>query len=109
MSKKEICSIFFKQLRKKPCFTLCSILKNDIELYPLTWKNFYRILSAKARTAHRIAHFCFVKKDVYIRMIMPRRPHIKQALVLTVCDYVLMLVNTNFVKGKEILGGKAQC
>lgn len=42
-------------------------------------------------------------------MKMSRRPHIKQALVLTVCDDVLILANTSFVKGKEILQGKAQC
>lgn len=42
-------------------------------------------------------------------MKMPMRPPNKQALVLTVCDYMLILVNTNFVKGKEIPQGKAQC
>lgn len=53
--------------------------------------------------------FVFLKKDVYIHMKMSRKPHIKQALVLTICDYVLILVNTNFLKGKAIPPGKAQC
>lgn len=42
-------------------------------------------------------------------MQMSRRPHIKQTLVLTVCGDILILANTSFVKGKEILHGKAQC
>lgn len=85
-----------------------SVLKNYIELYILTWKDFYCILSEKARTVYKIESFFFFK-DVYIHMKMSRRPHIKEALVLTVCDDVLILANTSLVKVKEILQGKAQC
>lgn len=49
------------------------------------------------------SHFCFLKEDVYTHMKMSRRPHIKQASVFTVYDAVVILANTSFVQGKEIL------
>lgn len=44
---------------------ICSILKNDIELCILTWKDVYRILSEKAITVHKTESHCFLK-DLYI-------------------------------------------
>ena len=50
-------------------------------------KDFYHMLSEKARTVHK-REFCFVfflkRMYRYICRYLPRRPYIKQALVLTV-------------------------
>lgn len=96
--KKEKCSVFLNQLKK---MLSAAFLKM---LYALTWKDSYCILSEKARIIHKMgSHFCFLKEDVYTHMKMSRRPHIKQASVLTVYGDVVILANTSFVQGKEIL------
>lgn len=47
LSKKEKCSVFLNQLKRKSMLyflkCVCSILKNDIELYILTWEDFYQV------------------------------------------------------------------
>ena len=54
----------------------------------MMWKDFYHILSEKARTVRK--RFCFVfffllkRMYRYICRYLPRGPYIKQALVLTV-------------------------
>ena len=53
----------------------------------MMWKDFYHILSEKARTVRkRFWFFFFLLKRMYryICTYLPRGPYIKQALVLTV-------------------------